>query len=264
MKMEPGNWLYVVQSYLFWPAARATGDIRPLATPGWTLNLEMLFYAVFALALFMPRRVGLAFVFVLLGGLVAARVAGIVPGVALNFWGDPIVLGFLLGIVVGLVYLRGWRLPARFALPLMAVGFVLILRPVPAGLAEDDLLARLAVAVPAALILAAFALIAQVDEGRAIWTPLLMIGDASYSLYLIHEFLLRPLQIVWLKAGLGSAPLVMFMIAGAAISLAVALAAYRWFERPVERWLRRMTAPRAIGDPQKAGQAAPAFLAGSR
>jgi peptidoglycan/LPS O-acetylase OafA/YrhL len=30
---------------------RLTGNVRPLATPGWTLNLEMFFYVIFSVAL---------------------------------------------------------------------------------------------------------------------------------------------------------------------------------------------------------------------
>jgi peptidoglycan/LPS O-acetylase OafA/YrhL len=65
----------------------------------------------------------------------------------------------------------------------------------------------------------------------------LIIGDASYSLYLCHEFLLRPLALLWGKGPLHDLPLWMFVPAGIAVAAIVAIAGYRWFEKPVTRRL---------------------------
>ena len=236
-KAPPGDPLYVVASYLFWPYMRLTGDIRPLATPGWTLNLEMLFYVVFAASLLFRRRVGLSLLFASLGLLVAARVSGLLPGVALNFWGDPIILGFLLGAAVGIAYVNGLRLSGLSAVMLTAIGFAIIfLSWIPSG-AEDTLARRLAEAAPATLVLIAVALGPQINEARKLWRPALLIGDASYSLYLVQEFLLRLQSLGWHKAPTTVLPLWMFIPVGIALTLLVSLTMYRYFEKPVTVWL---------------------------
>jgi exopolysaccharide production protein ExoZ len=241
-KAPPGDYLYTVASYLFWPYTCLTGYARPLATPGWTLNLEMLFYAVFAVALLFRRSVGLPLLFASLGLLVAVRVDGLLPGVALNFWGDPIVLGFLLGAAVGILFIKGARLSIQSTVMLAVIGFgVLFFAAVPAG-AEDDLWPRLARAVPSTLILIAFALGPQVDEKRDLWRPGLLIGDASYSLYLIHAFLLRLLSLIWFKGPLAALSLWVFIPIGFAMVLPFTLFTYWYFERPVTRWLNRKAA----------------------
>jgi exopolysaccharide production protein ExoZ len=246
MKAPPGDHHYIIASYLFWPAMNLAGYVRPLAAPGWTLNLEMLFYVVFAVALLLRRGVGLFLLFASLGLLVAARVSGLLSGVPLNFWGDPIVLGFLFGSAVGVVFNKGWRLSALSAITLAAIGFAIIfLRWIPDG-EETALSMRLAEAAPAALILIAFALGPQIDDGLRLWQPALLIGDASYSLYLVHEFLLRLLSFVWLKGPAAILPLWMFVPAGIAVTSMVALTAYRYFERPVTRWLNGMDATKII------------------
>ena len=242
-KVPPGDYGYVAASYLFWPAMRLTGDIRPLATPGWTLNLEMLFYAIFAVALLFPRRKGLALIFGTLGLLVAARVGGLLPGVALNFWGDPIVLGFLFGVAAGLAYNKGVRLSGPGAVLLLIAGIVALWAPGQLAGPEDAMTARLAAAVPSTIVLLAVALGPQVDGRWRLWAPALLIGDASYSLYLVHEFLLRLLYLVWLKTSLIPAALLwLFVPAGIAIAVSAALVAYWCFERPVTRWLRHVPA----------------------
>lgn len=255
MKVLPTDYGYMLASYLFWPAVRLTGDVRPLATPGWTLNLEMFFYVVFAVALLFPRRLGLSFLFGTLGLLVAAQVSGLLPGIALNFWGDPIVLGFLSGAALGIVYYRGLRLSGATAVFLMLCGFAGLWHSQFPG-PEDALVARLADAIPAALVLAAFALGPQVDERWRGWAPALIVGDASYSLYLVHEFMLRPLYLAWQKGALGVVPLWIFVPVGFAVSLAAALATYYFFEKPVTRWLNgRRRKPRAPAPLPAAAQA---------
>lgn len=238
-KAPPGDYLYYISSYLFCPYMRLTGDVRPLATPGWTLNLEMLFYVIFAAALLFPRRVGLPMMFGSLGLLVAARMDGLLPGVALNFWGDPIVLGFLFGATVGILYVKGVRLSRGLALTLLAIGFALLLQPGQLGGAEDDLLRRLATAIPSVIVLAGFALGPQVDVRRRFWQPALLIGNSSYSLYLVQEFMLRLLFLFWLKAAFNAVlPLWTFIPIGIAVSLGACLTSYRYFEVPVTRWLQ--------------------------
>ena len=80
----------------------------------------------------------------------------------------------------------------------------------------------------------------------AFGSPRCSIGDASYSLYLVHEFLLRLLSFVWLKGPAAILPLWMFVPAGIAVTSTVALTAYRYFERPVTRWLNGMDATKII------------------
>lgn len=241
MKAPPGDHLYFIASYLFWPYMRATGDIRPLATPGWTLNLEMLFYVVFAISLFFRRRAGMPLLFSSLGLLVGARVSGLLPGIALNFWGDPIVLGFLFGVAVGIAFNNGVRVSGLSAILLIAIGFtVLFYFPVPDG-AEDDLLPRLAAAIPSTIILMGVALGPQIDGKRTIWFPALLVGNASYSLYLVQEFLLRLLSLFWTKGPLAALPLWMFIPIGFAVVLTVTLVTYWCFEKPVTRWLNSRT-----------------------
>jgi exopolysaccharide production protein ExoZ len=250
-KAPPGDPLYVVASYLFWPYMRLTGDIRPLATPGWTLNLEMLFYVVFATSLLFRRRVGLSLLFASLGLLVAARVSGLLPGVALNFWGDPIILGFLLGAAVGIAYVNGLRLSGLSAVMLTAIGFAIIfLSWIPTG-AEDTLARRLAEAAPATLVLIAVALGPQVDDVRNIWRPALLIGNASYSLYLVQEFLLRLFSLGWHRAPTTALPLWTFIPIGIAITVLVSLTIYRYFEKPVTAWLNGDASRRARLVPER-------------
>jgi len=188
----------------------------------------------------------LPLLFASLGLLVAARVSGLVPGVALKFWGDPIVLGFLLGAVVGIIFNKGVRLSIPSTVALAAIGFgVLFFSGAPTG-AEDALWPRLAKAIPSTLILIALALGPQVDEKRGLWRPGLLVGDASYSLYLVHAFLLRLLSLAWFKGPLATLSLWAYIPIGFTIVVPFAIFTYWCFERPVTRWLNGKEAPGTI------------------
>ncbi len=243
-KTPPGDHAYIVSSYLFWPYLRMDGEIRPLASMGWTLNLEMLFYVVFAGCLIFRRVAAMIALFGTLGLLVAARVAGLLPGTALNFWGDPIVLDFLVGAAVGIAFNSGWRISGPAALLLAAAGFTLtFLCWIPEG-EQSELPRRLAEAAPAVMIFAAAALGPQIDDKGKLWRGALAIGDASYSLYLWNPFTLMLLYILWRKYLVAVLPLWTFIPAGIAISVVSAVVSYRYFERPVTRWLSSRKAPK--------------------
>ncbi len=58
--MPIGGLAVAVGSYLFVPVLRDGGELRPVLGQGWTLEYEMFFYALFAISMLLPRRVGLA------------------------------------------------------------------------------------------------------------------------------------------------------------------------------------------------------------
>jgi peptidoglycan/LPS O-acetylase OafA/YrhL len=82
-----------------------------------------------------------------------------------------------------------------------------------------------------------------------------ILGDASYALYLVHPFALRLVREALLRLGL--APAVhpwggmALMLAG---SVAAALLVHRLVERPLTRWARTRLDP---GDAQNRVRAAP-------
>ena len=83
-------------------------SISPFILLGWTLNYEMFFYAIFALAMAvsLARRVPLTMaVLVALTALGALGVFDASP--ALEFYSNNIVLEFVLGMMLAGLYLNG-------------------------------------------------------------------------------------------------------------------------------------------------------------
>ena len=132
---------HTLASYLFVPFPGPGGVMQPVHVVGWTLNYEMFFYALFALAIALPRRRAVCVLTVAMIVFVAA--GKILPSAidALAFWSRPIMLNFVLGLALGLAYLEGWRLPRIVAGLMMAAAAFLFLasdrRAVPLHVGPD-------------------------------------------------------------------------------------------------------------------------------
>ena len=224
--------LAVAMSYAFLPMQRADGTIQPIYSLGWTLNYEMLFYLVFAACLWQPIRRALVSVTLSLGGAIALH--SVVPAGAtmLVFWTNPIIAEFLFGMAIATAAATGVLLPGwlRVALAVTAVGWLIAQHQYGIGGPQP-----LVIGVPMALLVVAAVL------GRAIPVPtaLLLLGDASYALYLVHPFPMRAAALLWQRLQL-SGPLAAaaYTVVALLLAVATAIAVHLWFERPVGAWLR--------------------------
>lgn len=221
--------------------------LMPEAPPlsvAWSLFHEVMFYAFFAL-LIASRRLGIA-AFML---WYAAVAAGYVLG-----WSEPFEqhqgfmgvltslfnLNFLFGMAVWYLLEKRANLPGwgcvLASLPLFALGVWGLSGASWAGQAADEL--RLAFALASALLL--LGLVALEREGRiTVPDTLMQMGDASYSIYLVHTPILSAAMKIVMIAGLPRMlPAGVIFILLAAVSLAGSYIAYLLLERPLLSLLR--------------------------
>jgi exopolysaccharide production protein ExoZ len=227
-----GNKLwYIFGSYLFIPVLRAENDLRPILGQGWTLDYEMFFYVMFALSMFLPRRAAVLALSIVFAALAWLGRDLTVASPILFTWTDGLILEFLFGVYVGLVYQAGWRLPNWAAVTAIAAGTSLAALDIHGPTA-------LIAGVPATLIVAGFTL-GPKSSDAAFGAWLARIGDASYSLYLTHTIVLRPASRLWAAAGGADWPDVFFVLFGLAASVGVGIIVYRFVERPLTHSLQR-------------------------
>ncbi|MDP8995527.1 MAG: acyltransferase, partial [Pseudomonadota bacterium] len=190
--------IYIAASYLFYPVERLNGLVRPIANLGWTLELEMMFYVIFTGALLFKRRLGMSLAMAAIVAVAAGRILGLYgQSVPLNFWSDPIILDFVLGMAAGAAYKSGASLPRAaiwglgLAFVLIAIG-VVVEAPWINTFPELHFVRRMFLGLPAAALFLLGALGPQLNAANLFARAGLLLGDASYSLYLIHPFILRP------------------------------------------------------------------------
>ncbi len=235
----------LVSSLFFIPHDTARGPSPTLAL-GWTLNYEMYFYLLFAIGLALSKRyssviaMGLILAVMMLTDIIGPR------SQAAAYYGQPIVLEFLYGILI----FHAFRLAAPDAAsPRRDAGFGLvvaliggaILFLVIAEVTGHDSPRFAAKGLPAALLVAG-ALLLEVRYAFA-WRnrTILLLGEASYVLYLIHPFVLYGFTRVLLRGAsqwpdTAKWPLALLLVA---ITASVAIAVHYWLEAPAMRMLRK-------------------------
>lgn len=241
---------HTIASFLFVPIRRADGLVQPVYSLGWTLNYEMAFYLLFALSLALSRRSAVALVTATLFCVVAAgRLTNDLPD-ALAFWSNPIILEFALGMGLGLARAEGVAFgPAtRAAFALAGLALFAI-----AAFDQADLLRPLFFGVPAACLVAAAGL--GQPRGGAAERPrdrlVVLLGDASYALYLIHPFVIRG----WREAlrFAGSDTLVsgwLFISTGLLAAVLASIVVHLTIERPMTTGAQTLLAVRSRRTPR--------------
>jgi peptidoglycan/LPS O-acetylase OafA/YrhL len=218
------DWGHLLLSLLFIPTENPGGyGIYPTLNVGWTLNYEILFYVLFAWALLFRLQVRLLVVAALLFA-VCQTWTGF--GWISEFYRSDIVYEFLLGIGIGMLYRRGW-IGAGLWLPLAAIVAVLLtiyqLPPVPRLLNWGG--------PSAVLVMACISLERYVERSRV----LKLLGDCSYSVYLMHVLVLSAGGYLARRYGIN--PYLMFVVCALAIGVGSWLS-YEWVEKRSYRWLK--------------------------
>jgi exopolysaccharide production protein ExoZ len=201
--MIPRGPTFVASSLTLWPIY-AGGYYVPVLKVGWTLSFELLFYLGMALAVTTRAWVPLTLYALLLFGALTTL------SPLLHFLGSPMTLEFLMGVVIA-------KLPRRAALGLLIpLGLALLamagpdLGDVDSSLSSHWALPRaLEWGIPAALIVCGALSLEGLFQHRLFNMPV-MIGDASYSVYLFHPIVAYGLTFVWplrlaLAVGVGCA-----------------------------------------------------------
>lgn len=228
---------HVVLSVLFIPHVDPYGTNFPLIVSGWTLNYEFFFYAIFAIMLLVTARARLqastaALVLISLAGVLIKPDSPIAKA-----YTSPLLLEFCSGLWLGAAW-TNWRLPAVGwgGIGLAAGCAGLVLWQVLQG-TDPGMWRALAWGVPALLVVGG-ALAIERHKGMPYFRPLLSVGNASYSIYLVNAFTTAA---AWrLMNGLS---LPVYYAGGLILSVAGGFVFWWVVERPLtqrlRRWLRR-------------------------
>jgi exopolysaccharide production protein ExoZ len=206
------------RSLLFWPRA----DVDPpkfgfpVVHQEWTLSYELIFYAIFAVALIFTHRhrvITAALVITacvvgfqwMIGGPISpypngvylpAKYDGILSPEALGELGNPMLLEFVFGMLLAVAYLRAgnWLRSERNRAARWSIGLGLVGVFLGSYFSRNDpgngLLNRgfgAACLVTGALLMEdSCARLSAGDLGRKILSCFLWLGTISYALYLVH------------------------------------------------------------------------------
>ena len=222
VQLEPRH---ILMSMLFIPAENPGGyGVYPLLDVGWTLNFEMLFYLLFAVALLVRGSYRLWLVAALLY-LVCYIVAPALD-FADGFYSNDMVFEFLMGIGIGMLYRRG-LCRARAWLPMLGIAAALA-----AIWHGADVPRALEWGVPSAVLVISCVTLEPYFKGARFLKAL---GDCSYSVYLLHVLVLCAGR--WVVQRTGIDPYLILPVCLLVIAFG-ALLSYEWLEKGTYRRLK--------------------------
>jgi peptidoglycan/LPS O-acetylase OafA/YrhL len=247
MRMQ-ADW--VVKSLLFIPFDR-DGHVEPVNSVGWTLNYEMFFYVIFTACLFVKESS--TRVLLLCSTMVALTVLGLFSDLGLfgKFYTTPIILEFAFGSALGYLFQLVGRREQKadpggrlVSCLLIAAGIAVIAAAQVTTICWDirtELagLTRPVVWGVGGLFIVAGAIFLErsgciISSG---WPKKL--GDASYSIYLIHGLLLHASsKIAGAFLPMGIPYLLVTAVLGVTLSTGLGLALFRTIEAPTSQWAR--------------------------
>lgn len=213
----------IVKSILILPQ-----ETSPFWNPGWSLEHELIFYAIAAVVAPVAGFWLLAFLMLALG------VGGFwISGWDYHLFSDAQIY-FGMGILAYLLRAADWRLAMALAIAFLGPAYAHLY-----GYGDYPYQIRsVCFACGYSALIVAF--LGLEAKGWQVPRPWVAIGDASYSLYLWH-WLLIPFIGLWRYQLGGSPELWRWILIG--LSVAVALLSYRFIEKPVNAWggKRRLT-----------------------
>ena len=209
-----------------WPNLLASIALLPLGQPalaiGWTLQHELVFYALVGIALFSGWWRSLLAIWV--AALLYCQLSGSAAPIGLQ----PIDAEFLMGIAAW----AAWRcarmtIMAATSGALLAVSLVLALHGAAADIDRAELMAI------GALFAALLPWLVRAEQRRRLHVPALLhrTGDASYAIYLVHA-----LPLPWLALWLSGTRWTLFLPAAIATGVIVGIVYHRLVERPLLAW----------------------------
>ncbi len=240
--------LDMLKDFLFIPRvySEEVSYLWPKLVPGWTINCEMFFYVLLGIALILsehPLRMVVAAVCLL-------STMGFVfhpTSAAAQFYSSSIFLEFAFGILVYFAH-RHWPkqqpLITRCAVAAAAIGAMIY--AAWTGAFEMSSLRFLEIGIPAAFIVWV-----AVQSFRTTYLPVLaVLGNASYSIYLLHFTvgfdvslrLIKALELAPTTAASTIAMLSIFLV----ISTAVGVITYWSLERPMTAHLNQWAAMKRV------------------
>ena len=243
--------LDLFKSLFFIPFPKYPGVIQPLLFIGWSLNYEMFFYVMLAIGLVLHQAlsgyplgrkidaVWFGSALVLITNLACLPYAG--SSDLASFYSRDLVLEFLLGV---LSYYLCRSIPDHLFKSLRIPGLLICLgSALLLILIQGDQLnfgpRIVALGIPSFFLVTTASLLSQSGwDTRLAW--LVLIGDASYILYLIHPYceysierVLSP-RLPWLHLNTVSGAVI-----GVSLSILLALLIHVYCERPTVRFLNR-------------------------
>lgn len=219
----------IINSLLFVFSRNAEGVVETFYGVGWTLNFEMFFYLVFAMAIWINVK-PLYFASAVLVTCIVLSYFREENWPAITFLFDTIVINFVWGLVIAECRHRGLAVKFIPAVAFVIFGITFVFFPPHVDLFGIQYLA----------LVAGVVFLEPMLRGR-LAQLLIFGGDSSYSLYLVHPTVGAVVAIALKKIGISSSLFAITVIC--TVCFIISSIIYVLFEKPVTTYLKNKLVP---------------------
>lgn len=245
------DWMHVLDSFFLIPSLHPVlhTQFAPVVIPGWTFEYEIAFYALLSVCLFVPLRFRAASLIVPIVALAALPALMKSDSIYFDFYTQPLIIQFASGVFLGWLLWKGAKLSPKLALAMMIAGAAIVpFLPEPSHVVPElgayhFMLARTLWYIVPAFCIVGGAVFFEMSTSLKPWKLPTLIGNASYSIYLIHPLVLPVVTKIWHMAGLAAAPgwNIGFLAITMTGSVAVGIGCHLWVEMPLVRLANRLS-----------------------
>jgi exopolysaccharide production protein ExoZ len=228
----------LLKSLFFIPYRKESSFIFPMLFVGWTLNYEMMFYAVAATALILVRRYRLLLASALILAVFCVANASRSHGAIAEFYSYQRIFEFPLGFVAYRIWKHGVRIRPMLAVGLAIAAYAWMAYVSWNALSDSNLLFF---GIPAFLLVACCLNLESWIGSGPLTRLAILIGDASYAIYLSHPYCVEAARRLMTGTSIGVSPtgpigVTVIII----VATAVGIALYWYVDRPLHKNARRL------------------------
>ena len=217
---------HLLKSLFFIPFNKNETGHFPILFLGWTLNLEMLFYSIFALSLMINKKYrGFISSYIL---LTIFLISAYINSFPLKAYNDFIIFEFILGMIIYLIIFKKNYIESFLMLLAIIIGCLFH---------EINLNNRLLIyGLPSMIIM--FLMILKFQNLK-LSKFILMLGAGSYSLYLTHPYIIQFFDRFtnWFSGDFLQKSLSIFLCV--ILTNTFAILTYKYYELPIRKYLRK-------------------------
>ncbi|WP_343670102.1 acyltransferase [Chitinophaga sp.] len=214
---------------ILFPLFDSSHPISPILSVGWTLSFEWWFYLIFLGTILFKLEKKLLCLILIFGALIISGVCFRHNDLRIFFFTSPIMIEFVLGIIIYQIYHK-FKISASISYLLIILGIISYLFNIFNGygnisefgnilLHGQGFLRVIIWGIPSAFLVAGCVYLETNNGLNKLWNSrlFLLVGDASYAIYLLHIPVLYVIIILHYKAGLNFYPdlgvIIFFIIA---------------------------------------------------
>ncbi len=229
----------------------STDSFAPLLMIGWTLTFEWLFYILFFVTILAKVKRKILLLTVLIASLIVLGLVWKPQDLRLTILTNAIMLEFLLGVLICQLYRQIKKVTIYVSAGLLLTGIVwyvylvfdtnpllAAIGPILTGSLSMDRFLHWG--IPSSFIFAGCVFLEKSGKLNFLWSNKVsrLLGDASYSIYLVHFTAFSLLNILYGKVGFFLPP-DLSIVFHVLVALGVSIAYYWWVEKPLLKWLQK-------------------------